>query len=1080
MKNIVLFLSLCCIAIDGFSQVGINTTSPDAQLHIKSSNQAAPSNTDGVLIPKIDAFPATNPTAAQQGMMVYLTTISAGKAPGFYYWDNTGTPQWKGIGGNSGWELLGNAGTDDSINFIGTTDFAPLRFRVINENAGKIDGNGSGSVFFGFKSGQNDGLYNSNAAFGNLSLFTNTSGQENVAIGDTAMYFNQSGSNNMAVGRSTLKANTTGSANAAIGSYSLFSNLTGTSNTANGGFSLYSNITGNENTAIGKNAMYAGSAGNNNVAVGFESLKLTSTDNNTAIGYKSGINNTGANNIMIGANAAAPSATASNQLSIGNVIYGTTMSTTALGKIGIGEPAPAAKLQISSATPAAPLNTDGIIIPRVSALTAAGSMTAAQNGMMVFLTTPVSQAGFYYWDNPSTNWKGIGGNTGWSLSGNPSSNIDFIGTTSVADLFFKRNSINSGRISEHNTGFGFNCLNPLNAGLYNVAFGVNALSANTSGLNNTAYGDGALQKNTAGGENSAYGSDALRDNLLGSDNIANGFFALSDNKNASKNIAIGRYALRNQNFLNGGAAFDTNNIAIGIEALNTNNPTTTTNGINNTAVGNYSLNANTIGHKNVAVGNNALQENTQGVDNVGVGYLSLQNNTDGISNTSIGNYSLEYGNASNNTALGYYALNRIGGNNNTATGYFSLGAATMGAGNTAHGAYSLLNATGTYNTSIGFRAGDNIISGNYNISIGANSDVLNPAADYQMSIGNVMYGDAMANISTARFSIGDLPSVSQKFYTYSQQLTANGDGQSSIFGYRTRDSQNDGTGYGRSTTNRAVGGYNLWGDLYTFGVTGHCFNDFTRTGGVLGADVNGTYWSSLGYRSSGSVNYGIYATAALTTGAGRFSQPQKNSSIGGGFYGGMIGSWSKGNIIGQVSSGTMFASYNSGDEYTAGKQIELVDTGSQKTAAYAVTSTESIVYKKGKTTLMNGIARVDFDKNYSALLGEIPVVTTTPMGQCNGLFIESIDQNGFTIKELNNGTSNVGIFWIAVGDRIDVQQNKLPKAVLEKDFDKNINEVMFNENSKTETAKAMWFDGTNVQFGQLPSEFIEKNTAKKE
>ena len=248
----------------------------------------------------------------------------------------------------------------------------------------------------------------------------------------------------------------------------------------------------------------------------------------------------------------------------------------------------------------------------------------------------------------------------------------------------------------------------------------------------------------------------------------------------------------------------------------------------------------------------------------------------------------------------------------------------------------------------------------------------------------------------------------------------------------------------------------------------------------MGAEVSGAYWSSLGYRNSGFVPYGVYATAVLATGAGRFSQPQKNFSIGGGFYGGMIGSWSKGNIIGQVNSGTMFASYNSGDEYTAGKQIELVDTGSQKTAAYTVTSTESIVYKKGKTTLTNGTARVDFDKNYLALLGEIPVVTITPMGQCNGLFIESIDQNGFTIKELNNGTSNVAISWIAVGDRIDAKQNKLPKAVLEKDFDNNINEVMFNENNKSEIAKAIWFDGTNIQFGPLPSEFIEKNTAKKE
>jgi trimeric autotransporter adhesin len=65
------------------AQVGINTTLPDAQLDIRSSNQATPSNTDGILIPKIDAFPVTNPTLAQKGMLVYLTTISGLNQPGF-------------------------------------------------------------------------------------------------------------------------------------------------------------------------------------------------------------------------------------------------------------------------------------------------------------------------------------------------------------------------------------------------------------------------------------------------------------------------------------------------------------------------------------------------------------------------------------------------------------------------------------------------------------------------------------------------------------------------------------------------------------------------------------------------------------------------------------------------------------------------------------------------------------------------------------------------------------------------------------------------------------------------------------
>jgi len=105
------------------AQVGINTTDPKAQLEIKATNQAAPDATDGILIPKVDAFPTVNPTVDQDGMMVYLTTDVGANLKGFYYWDNTNSV-WKSISGDKGWSLTGNAGTDVATNFIGTTEFS--------------------------------------------------------------------------------------------------------------------------------------------------------------------------------------------------------------------------------------------------------------------------------------------------------------------------------------------------------------------------------------------------------------------------------------------------------------------------------------------------------------------------------------------------------------------------------------------------------------------------------------------------------------------------------------------------------------------------------------------------------------------------------------------------------------------------------------------------------------------------------------------------------------------------------------------------------------------------------------------
>lgn len=136
---------LLMFAMSVQAQVGVNTTSPNSQLDIRSSNQATPANTDGVLIPKVDTFPATNPTAAQQGMLVYLTTAVGPKTPGFYYWDNP-TLTWIGLNSAANpdrdWYEVATTTAPDDINddmfhmgrvAIGKT-FASYPFEVENSN----------------------------------------------------------------------------------------------------------------------------------------------------------------------------------------------------------------------------------------------------------------------------------------------------------------------------------------------------------------------------------------------------------------------------------------------------------------------------------------------------------------------------------------------------------------------------------------------------------------------------------------------------------------------------------------------------------------------------------------------------------------------------------------------------------------------------------------------------------------------------------------------------------------------------------------------------------------------------------
>ena len=118
--------------------VGIGIAVPNAKLDIAASNAAAPTNQDGLLVPRVNVFPVSNPAANQNGMLLYLTTTAGANLPGFYYWDNSST-SWKGVGDNKNWGLLGNASSVDGTNFIGTTDNLPFNIRVNNQKAGRID-----------------------------------------------------------------------------------------------------------------------------------------------------------------------------------------------------------------------------------------------------------------------------------------------------------------------------------------------------------------------------------------------------------------------------------------------------------------------------------------------------------------------------------------------------------------------------------------------------------------------------------------------------------------------------------------------------------------------------------------------------------------------------------------------------------------------------------------------------------------------------------------------------------------------------------------------------------------------------
>jgi len=83
------------------------------------------STTSGLLIPRMTAAQKTAIAAPATGLLIYQTDAPAG----FYYFDGT---IWVMLGGQAGWLLTGNAGTNITSNFIGTTDNVAFRVRTNN------------------------------------------------------------------------------------------------------------------------------------------------------------------------------------------------------------------------------------------------------------------------------------------------------------------------------------------------------------------------------------------------------------------------------------------------------------------------------------------------------------------------------------------------------------------------------------------------------------------------------------------------------------------------------------------------------------------------------------------------------------------------------------------------------------------------------------------------------------------------------------------------------------------------------------------------------------------------------------
>jgi hypothetical protein len=387
-------------------RIGIGTITPNNTLEIKSTT----ANTSGLTFTNLTS---TSPT-------------STGTAIGV---DATGAVVTIADGSLNNWSKTGNAGTTAGTNFLGTTDDIDLVFKRNNVTAGRIT---TDNLSFGHDALTSNTTGTGNTAYGSFSLKTNTLGfnntaigtgtlqdntsataRRNTAIGAYAMRYNNTGSDNTAVGSSALTVITAGVGNTAVGQGALFqsqggnentvigresmiANISGFQNTVSGAWVLRNNTTGSLNTVSGYTALNNNVTGGGNTVFGAEALFSNGSGaTNTAIGFRAGRNNSssGSNNITIGANAEVPSGTASNQISIANLIYATGATSAAnAGNVGIGISAPTAKLEVAGTTKTTSLQTTNLQMTAGAVNNYVLRSDGAGNGSWVSSTTlPITE-----------------------------------------------------------------------------------------------------------------------------------------------------------------------------------------------------------------------------------------------------------------------------------------------------------------------------------------------------------------------------------------------------------------------------------------------------------------------------------------------------------------------------------------------------------------------------------------------------------------------------------------------------------------------------------------------------------------
>jgi hypothetical protein len=248
----------------------------------------------------------------------------------------------------------------------------------------------------------------------------------------------------------------------------------------------------------------------------------------------------------------------------------------------------------------------------------------------------------------------------------------------------------------------------------------------------------------------------------------------------------------------------------------------------------------------------------------------------------------------------------------------------------------------------------------------------------------------------------------------------------------------------------------------------------------LGAQENGLYWGALGYKNSGLSTFGGYFSS-YSSGTGKSTQA--STGIGIGAWGDLIGADIHGKVYGVYAEGENYALYSNGPVYKNNLDVHLQENSSgTNTVLFTNVSSDVTVQTSGYSTLSGGKVSITFDPAFAASVSsETPVVVTvTPTGNSNGVYLSDVSKNGFTVVENNNGMSNVTVSFIAIGKRAGYEHPNLSGEVIDAAYTGKISRGLHNDSDTQTNGEGLYYENGQLTVGIHPSVLPDPNKPPQE